>query len=74
MKTYLEGLYEAHRLIREEHSRLQREHLLTPGNWLGQPTKRHYEILGASEALLTVATRIYNVVNTQEATQEVIDV
>jgi hypothetical protein len=65
MKTYLEGLEEAHRLLREEHARLEREHHAASGNFLGWPTKRHHEIMGASRALTIVATRIFQTIKAE---------
>lgn len=49
---YRDGLKEAHRLLRNMHDNLEREHIELSGAFFGLfPRRRHHQIIGASRAL-----------------------
>lgn len=59
--SYIRGLMEAQRLIKEEHYRLRQEYDRTPRVFFGLLlSSRHHEIIAASEALVRVGWRLAN--------------
>lgn len=56
---FTRGIAEALRIIREEHDRLIQEHRATPGRFFGlRPSRRHYEIMGASNAIVDIGFKL----------------
>lgn len=54
----IQGLRKAHDLLTELHDELLLEHDQTKPTLFGSPTKRHHEIMGASDALAELGARI----------------